>query len=49
MNSIDAQEPGRWFERESTALVLHALPWLDPSAAEDVVQDVCQRLERKFP
>ena len=40
MGSIGLQEPGRWFERESNALVLYARQWLDPSAAEDAVPDV---------
>ena len=40
MDSIGPQELGRWFERESNALVLYARQWLDPSAAEDAVQDV---------
>lgn len=40
MGTIDAQEAGRWFERESAGLVLYARQWLDPPAAEDAVQDV---------
>jgi len=40
MGSIDAQEAGWWFERESNALVLYARQWLDHPAAEDAVQDV---------
>ncbi|MCP5522362.1 MAG: RNA polymerase sigma factor [Verrucomicrobiales bacterium] len=32
-------ELGGWFEQEADALVLYARQWLDPHAAEDVVQD----------
>ncbi|HOX02683.1 MAG TPA: sigma-70 family RNA polymerase sigma factor [Candidatus Paceibacterota bacterium] len=41
---MDAQELGRWFERESSPLVLYARQWLDPPAAEDAVQDVFMSL-----
>ncbi|MBM3881149.1 MAG: sigma-70 family RNA polymerase sigma factor [Verrucomicrobia bacterium] len=40
MDSTTLGEIGRWFEEESTALVLYARQWLDPALAEDAVQDV---------
>jgi RNA polymerase sigma-70 factor (ECF subfamily) len=49
MGTIDAQEAGRWFERESNALVLYARQWLDPAAAEDAVQDVFVSLMLQSP
>lgn len=49
MASIGLSDLGRWFERESKALVLYARPWLDPAAAEDAVQDVFVNLMRQSP
>jgi len=44
MAAMEIRDLGRWFERESPALVLYARQWLEPLAAEDVVQDVFVRL-----
>ena len=44
MGAIALSELGRWFEGEAGRLVLYARHWLDPAAAEDVVQDVFVQL-----
>jgi len=49
MASIGPSDLGRWFERESNALVLYARQWLDPAAAEDAVQDVFVNLMLQSP
>jgi RNA polymerase sigma-70 factor, ECF subfamily len=49
MASIGLPDLGRWFERESHALVLYARQWLDPAAAEDAVQDVFVNLMLQSP
>lgn len=40
MDTKQINQLGRWFESEAGALVLYARQWLDPSTAEDVVQEV---------
>ena len=45
MNQSDSTKRlGRWFDAHAAGLVLYARQWLDPAAAEDVVQEVFLKL-----
>ena len=44
MHPIDPAKMGSWFDAYAGRLVLYARQWLEPAAAEDVVQDVFIRL-----
>lgn len=51
MGSIGPEQLGRWFDAYAAIMALYARQWLEPTLAEDVVQDVFIRLmcERSAP
>src|SRR5436305_4066599 len=44
LNAPNWQRLGTWFDELGSRLVLYARQWLDPAAAEDVVQEAFLRL-----